>query len=87
MKETGKKVSTILQLRLHPSIVALKKKIDKSSQSEKFDVDLTYITSRESGIYKVGKGTKINLVELQQILVCIFLICYILYLVHFKITK
>ena len=55
-KETGKKVSTILQLRLHPSIVALKKKIDKSSQSEKFDVDLTYITSRGKWYLQSWKG-------------------------------
>jgi UDP-N-acetyl-2-amino-2-deoxyglucuronate dehydrogenase len=45
-KESGKKIHTILQLRLHPSIIALKKKIDESAADTKFDVDLTYITSR-----------------------------------------
>ena len=45
-KESGKKINTILQLRLHPSIIALKNKIDNSNSNEKFDVDLTYITSR-----------------------------------------
>ena len=45
-KETGNKVNTILQLRLHPSIIELKKKIDTSNNKTKFDVDLTYITSR-----------------------------------------
>jgi len=45
-KETENKVNTILQLRLHPSIINLKKKIDASSNKNKFDVDLTYITSR-----------------------------------------
>ena len=45
-KETGNKVNTILQLRLHPSIIALKKKIEASSTKQKHDVDLTYITSR-----------------------------------------
>lgn len=45
-KESGQKINTILQLRLHPSIIALKNKVDNSSQKEKFDVDLTYITSR-----------------------------------------
>lgn len=45
-KETGKKINTILQLRLHPSIIALKQKVEKENQREKYDVDLTYITSR-----------------------------------------
>jgi len=44
--ETGKKVYTILQLRLHPSIIALKEKIMKEKNDHKYDVDLTYITSR-----------------------------------------
>lgn len=45
-KESGKKVHTILQLRLHPSIIALKKKIALDKTNTKYDVDLTYITSR-----------------------------------------
>lgn len=45
-KESGHKVNTILQLRLHPSIIALKEQINNSPSSKKFDVDLTYITSR-----------------------------------------
>jgi UDP-N-acetyl-2-amino-2-deoxyglucuronate dehydrogenase len=45
-KESGQKINTILQLRLHPSIIALKKKIDAGSSDTKYDVDLTYITSR-----------------------------------------
>ncbi|TXD51427.1 MULTISPECIES: Gfo/Idh/MocA family oxidoreductase [unclassified Polaribacter] len=45
-KESGKKVHTILQLRLHPSIIALKKKIALAHSDTKYDVDLTYITSR-----------------------------------------
>jgi UDP-N-acetyl-2-amino-2-deoxyglucuronate dehydrogenase len=45
-KESGKKIHTILQLRLHPSIIALKKKIDAGAADTKYDVDLTYITSR-----------------------------------------
>ncbi len=43
---TGRKINTILQLRLHPSIIALKKKIDNSPKNCKHEVDLTYITSR-----------------------------------------
>jgi UDP-N-acetyl-2-amino-2-deoxyglucuronate dehydrogenase len=45
-KESGKRIHTILQLRLHPSIIALKKKIESENTDRKYDVDLTYITSR-----------------------------------------
>ncbi len=45
-KESGNRINTILQLRLHPSIIALKQKVEASSEKEKYDVDLTYITSR-----------------------------------------
>ncbi len=44
--ETGKKVYNILQLRLHPAVLALKQKIEKSSDDKIYDIDLTYITSR-----------------------------------------
>ena len=45
-KQTGSKVNTIFQLRLHPEIIALKKKIDNDKSGKIYDVDLTYITSR-----------------------------------------
>ena len=45
-KESGQKINTILQLRLHPSIIALKNKVMSASKKEKYDIDLTYITSR-----------------------------------------
>lgn len=45
-KETGRCISTILQLRLHPSVVALKSSIDAMPKDKVYDVDLTYITSR-----------------------------------------
>ncbi len=45
-KESNNRVNTILQLRLHPSIIALKAQIDASPKDTKHDVDLTYITSR-----------------------------------------
>jgi len=44
--ETGYQVHTILQLRLHPSIIALKQKIDNDFSKKIYDIDLTYITSR-----------------------------------------
>jgi len=45
-RDTGKNVYTILQLRLHPSIIELKKVIEASDPDTRHDVDLTYITSR-----------------------------------------
>lgn len=45
-KETGKKVNNILQLRLHPSIIELKNKIENGPKDKIYEVDLSYITSR-----------------------------------------
>ncbi|MFM8913861.1 MAG: Gfo/Idh/MocA family protein, partial [Flammeovirgaceae bacterium] len=55
-KETGKRVHTILQLRLHPNIQALKKKIEAAPASTVFDVDLNYITSRGKWYFHSWKG-------------------------------
>ena len=55
-KETGHQAYTILQLRLHDSIVALKKKVDESPEDKIHDVDLTYITSRGRWYYASWKG-------------------------------
>lgn len=44
--ETGKRVFNILQLRLHPSIIALKNRIANGPADKIYDLDLTYITSR-----------------------------------------
>ena len=55
-KETGHRAYTILQLRLHDSIVALKKKVDEGPQDKVYDVDLTYITSRGKWYYSSWKG-------------------------------
>jgi len=45
-RETGKKVFTILQLRLHPSIIALRNLVLSGPKDKVYDVDLNYITSR-----------------------------------------
>lgn len=55
-EETGKRIFTILQLRLHPAIVALKKKIEEGPKDKIYDVDLTYITSRGYWYYASWKG-------------------------------
>ena len=55
-KDFGKKIYTILQLRLHPTILSLKKKIEESDSNRIFDVDLTYITSRGNWYNYSWKG-------------------------------
>jgi len=55
-KETGKKVYNILQLRLHPSIIELKKRIAANPRNTKYELDLTYITSRGNWYYTSWKG-------------------------------
>ncbi len=45
-KETGKKAYTVLQLRLHPAVRALKEKIDQAPPGKTWDIQLSYITSR-----------------------------------------
>ncbi|MHC4394344.1 MAG: Gfo/Idh/MocA family oxidoreductase [Planctomycetota bacterium] len=45
-KEAGRRINTILQLRLHPAITALKEKINNTPKDKTFDIDLTYVTSR-----------------------------------------
>ena len=52
----GKKINTILQLRLHKSIIDLKKEIEASPKDKIFDVELTYITSRGNWYYSSWKG-------------------------------
>lgn len=54
--ETGKEVFNILQLRLHPDIIALKEKVALSDSSKIFDLDLAYITSRGNWYYTSWKG-------------------------------
>jgi UDP-N-acetyl-2-amino-2-deoxyglucuronate dehydrogenase len=55
-EETGQKVYNVLQLRLHPTIVELKKKVDASPKDKIFEIDLTYITSRGKWYYTSWKG-------------------------------
>ncbi|MFA8342128.1 MAG: Gfo/Idh/MocA family oxidoreductase [Rhodothermaceae bacterium] len=55
-KETGKKVYTILQLRVHPSLIELKKKIKAQKSDKKYNVCLSYITSRGPWYHYSWKG-------------------------------
>ena len=54
--ETGRKIHTILQLRLHPAILALRDRVARMPQNQKVDLDLTYITSRGNWYLKSWKG-------------------------------
>jgi UDP-N-acetyl-2-amino-2-deoxyglucuronate dehydrogenase len=54
--ETGRRVYNILQLRHHDAISALKKKVAANKSSTKFDVELTYITSRGRWYAQSWKG-------------------------------
>ncbi|MFO0961583.1 MAG: Gfo/Idh/MocA family oxidoreductase [Phycisphaerales bacterium] len=52
--ETGKRIYTILQLRLHPAIIALREKF--ASAKGRTDVDIAYITSRGRWYHQSWKG-------------------------------
>lgn len=54
--ETGHKIHTILQLRLHPKIIELKEKIKNGPKDKIYDIDLSYITSRGNWYYISWKG-------------------------------
>ena len=57
-QETGKSVFTILQLRLHPSVIELRDKVAAAPAGTIFDVDLTYLTSRGKWYYTSWKGNQ-----------------------------
>jgi UDP-N-acetyl-2-amino-2-deoxyglucuronate dehydrogenase len=54
--ETGKKINVILQLRYHPTIAELIKKVENGPKDKIYDVDLTYITSRGKWYFISWKG-------------------------------
>ncbi len=55
-RETGKTVYNIFQLRLHPAIQALREKVMNTKTDKKYELDLTYITSRGNWYYTSWKG-------------------------------
>ncbi|MEW6365142.1 MAG: Gfo/Idh/MocA family oxidoreductase [Acidobacteriota bacterium] len=44
--ESGRRVYTVLQLRVHPALIELKQKLDAETRSTRRQVVLTYVTSR-----------------------------------------
>jgi UDP-N-acetyl-2-amino-2-deoxyglucuronate dehydrogenase len=55
-RDTGRKVNTILQLRVHPAIMALRERVQAGASATKHEVDLTYITSRGHWYLQSWKG-------------------------------
>jgi UDP-N-acetyl-2-amino-2-deoxyglucuronate dehydrogenase len=55
-KEYNRKINTILQLRLHPVLIDLKKKVENLPAGTMHDLDLTYITSRGNWYFTSWKG-------------------------------
>ncbi|RCI70393.1 gfo/Idh/MocA family oxidoreductase, partial [Pseudomonas aeruginosa] len=55
-RETDKRLYNILQLRHHQAIIALKDKVAREKSPHKYEVDLTYITSRGNWYLKSWKG-------------------------------
>jgi UDP-N-acetyl-2-amino-2-deoxyglucuronate dehydrogenase len=55
-QEFGHYIYNILQLRLHPSIIALKKRIEEGPEDRIYEVDLNYITSRGSWYFASWKA-------------------------------
>jgi UDP-N-acetyl-2-amino-2-deoxyglucuronate dehydrogenase len=54
--ETGRKVNTILQMRLHPAVIALKERISREPKGKIYDIELTYITYRGRWYHVSWKG-------------------------------
>lgn len=57
-RETGRHVSTILQLRLHPALVALRQRILSGDPTHRYRVGLTYMTSRGRWYQVSWKGNR-----------------------------
>lgn len=55
-QEQGRRVLVILQLRHHPAIAGLKQRVDAEPAGSKYDIDLTYITSRGRWYLASWKG-------------------------------
>lgn len=55
-RETGRRLWNILQLRHHQAIIDLKNKVQSGQKEHKYDVELTYITSRGKWYMESWKG-------------------------------
>jgi len=57
-QQSGKRVSTVLQLRLHPQLIALHKALASARPKDLHDVTLTYVTARGSWYDVSWKGSE-----------------------------
>lgn len=57
-KETGHRVFTILQLRVHPQLLELKQRLERDNSGKTHDVTLSYITSRGPWYHVSWKGSE-----------------------------
>jgi UDP-N-acetyl-2-amino-2-deoxyglucuronate dehydrogenase len=55
-QESGKRINTILQLRVHPALIELRQKLQQEKAEKKHNVILTYITSRGDWYLVSWKG-------------------------------
>jgi UDP-N-acetyl-2-amino-2-deoxyglucuronate dehydrogenase len=55
--ETGRRVFTVLQLRVHPQLVALRERLQERARTKRAQVSLTYITSRGPWYQVSWKGS------------------------------
>lgn len=58
-KQTGRKVFTVLQLRVHDAILKLKEKVSQEmaqNKNKKYKIDLVYMTSRGNWYHESWKG-------------------------------
>jgi len=54
--DTGQRVWTILQLRVHPALIALREKVQKERRQDKYELQLSYLTSRGNWYLHSWKG-------------------------------
>ena len=54
--DTGQRIWTILQLRVHPALIALREKIQQERRQDKYELQLTYLTSRGQWYLRSWKG-------------------------------
>lgn len=59
-QETGQKLYNILQLRHHQAILDIKKRVEEENRSDKYEIDLTYITSRGKWYMESWKGDSLK---------------------------
>ena len=57
-QETGRTISVVMQLRLHPNVIALKKRVDSGPKDKVYDIQLTYHTPRGNWYHHSWKGDK-----------------------------